>query len=318
MVNNDKKRRWIFLLPVLVAIIAVIVSSGRQNGTRRSQEENGSLKVFVSILPQKYFVEKIGGKLVKVGVLVGPGQNHDSYEPLPKQMAALAEADLFFRIGVPFEAVLIDRIQELNPSLKVVDTREGITLRPIEGAHRHGAAEEGSDTAVPEPVDRDEVKDPHIWLDPLLVKIQAETICRALITLDPDHQAFYEENLRRFQAELDGLDRELAEVFRAAKVDKIMVYHPAWGYLTDRYGLEQIPIEVEGKEPGPQQLAQVIERAKREGIRVVFVQSQFDTRAAESVARAVNAQVVTLDPLAEDYLTNLRQMAEALARGLSQ
>jgi zinc transport system substrate-binding protein len=316
MGSKGKKQRRILLLALLVMIIPVIVSWGWKNVALQNLARTGPLKVYVSILPQKYFVERIGGQEVKVAVLVGPGQNPVSYEPLPKQMAALAEADLFFRIGVPFETALIGRIQELNPGLNMVDTREGIPLRPIEGAHQHGAAEEGEDALGAEHGEDDAVKDPHIWLDPLLVKAQAETICRALSALDPTNQDYYEDNLRRFQAELEQLDQELGATFRTAQVEKIMVYHPAWGYLTDRYGLEQIPIELEGKEPGPQQLAQVIERAKQEGIRVIFVQSQFDTRTAESVARAVNGHVVTLDPLAEDYLTNLRQIAQTIARGL--
>ncbi|NLW55212.1 MAG: zinc ABC transporter solute-binding protein [Firmicutes bacterium] len=315
MNQKGRKRRWFLLLPVLLAIILVVVGLGWKNATLRKLARTGPLIVFVSILPQKYFVERVGGRRGKVAVLGGPGQNPVSFEPLPKQMAALAEADLFFRIGVPFETALIDRIQELNPGLNMVDTREGIPLRPIEGAHQHEAPERRRNAQEPESVERNEMMDPHIWLDPLLVKIQAETICRALVALDPINQAFYEENLRLFQAELDQLDRELAATFRAAQVEKIMVYHPAWGYLTDRYDLEQIPIEVEGKEPGPQQLAQVIERAKQEGIRVIFVQSQFDTRTAESVARAVDGKVLTLDPLAEDYLTNLRQIAQTIARG---
>lgn len=311
---GKNRKRFIHLL-VLLVIISAIAWVGRKKTTLQNLSRTEPLKVFVSILPQKYFVERIGGGQVVVSVMVGPGQNPASYEPLPKQMVALTEADLYFRIGVPFETAWIDRIRELNRRLIMVDTRVGIKLRKIEGAHHHGAPGEGSDQVGAESAEQHETKDPHIWLDPLLVKVQAQTICRELVAFDPKNQAFYEENLRRFQAELDQLDQELAATFQMAEVEKIMVFHPAWGYLTDRYGLEQIPIEVEGKEPGPRELAQVIEWAKQEGIQVIFVQSQYNTSAAESIARAVNGKVLTLDPLAEDYLTNLRRIAQTVTRG---
>ncbi|MBW2087071.1 MAG: zinc ABC transporter substrate-binding protein, partial [Deltaproteobacteria bacterium] len=123
-----------------------------------------------------------------------------------------------------------------------------------------------------------------MWLDPELVKIQAATVCKALSAVDPAGKRFYDRNLREFLTELDKLNRDIAEAFRTLSVKKLMVFHPAWGYFAERYGLEQIPIEVEGKEPGPRELAAVIEYAKKEKIKVIFVQSQFSTEQAEAVA----------------------------------
>lgn len=300
---------------VICLFLAIAVGVGTKYIASNQIDHPDKIKVFVSILPQKYFVERIGGDLVIVEVMVGPGHNPETYEPLPQQMEALANSHLYFRIGVPFESAWIDKLQAINRGLIMVDTREGIPLRNMETFHSHGDPEEVV-TAISNHQTQHGagMKDPHIWLDPVYVKIQAETICRALADYDPGHRDFYEANLRAFQADLDALDQELAATFRSLAVKKLLVFHPAWGYLTDRYGLEQIPLEVEGKEPGPRELAQWVDFAKAEGIRVIFVQSQFNTAAAETVARAVTGQVVFLDPLAEDYLANMRRIARAIQR----
>ena len=316
--NNNRRSVWKVAIPflsLLLLIVGVVIGIKSRNTITSHLSEGGQLKVFVSILPQKYFVERIGGEKVAVSVLVGPGQNPATYEPLPKQMAALTEANIYFRIGVPFEMVWIDKIQALNPQLLIVDTREGIKLRAMEGAHEHNEVEAGSEDHDHGSLTTKEVKDPHIWLDPLLVKIQAQTICRELSNIDPINKRFYEQNLRNFCADLDRLHWEMAATFQTLTVKKLMVFHPAWGYLTERYGLQQIPIEVAGKEPGPQELAQVIEQAKQEGIKVIFIQAQFSTEAALSVARAVEGKVVAIDPLAEDYISNLRMIAETIKKG---
>lgn len=264
--------------------------------------ERERLNVFVSILPQKYFVEKIGGDKVDVSVLVGPGQSHSTFDPLPRDMAALANASLYFRIGVTFEQAIIDKIQELNPSLKIVDTRQGITLREIEGSSHDGHSHASGE------------KDPHIWLDPLLVKIQAETIFQHLSAVDGDNEEYYRENLHAFQRELDELDRDLAEVLETLPTNKLIVYHPAWGYLLDRYNIQQIPIESEGKEPGARTLTELIELARREDIKVIFLEEQYDSTTAFAIAEAVGGKVVKLDPLAEDYSANLRSIGETIKK----
>lgn len=293
--------RSLFLSQMLIALLIALMVSTGVSAAQSAQP----LKVFVSILPQKYFVERIGGENVDVSVLVGPGQSPTTYEPLPKQMAALAETTLYFRIGVPFESAWIDRIQGLNPKLKIVDTREGISLRAIDR------------TRVAEPSTRkDEVLDPHIWLDPLLVKMQAETIYNELAGLDPENGELYKNNLEGFQLELDQLHWELGETLGGLLSKKVMVFHPAWGYLFDRYGLEQLPIEHEGKEPGPKALAELTELAQKEGIQVIFLEAQKPTETALAVANAVGAELVVLDPLAEDYFANLRLIADTIQKEL--
>lgn len=293
-------------------LLAVALQVGSRYIPSGGVGQPGKISVFVSILPQKYFVERVGGDQVAVSVMVGPGQSPATYEPLPQQMSALATAQIYFRIGVPFETAWIDKLQTLNRELILVDLREGVPLRTMETPHHHPPAETTAGTVHSDHYHGGGLEDPHIWLDPLFVKIQAETIYRALAALDPSQRDYYQANLIAFQRELDQLHAELKQAFAGLKLKSIMVYHPAWGYLTDRYGLKQVAIEVEGKEPGPRELAQLIDYAKTEGIRVVFIQKQFNSAAAEAVARAVNGQVVAIDPLAEDYLTNMRRIARAI------
>jgi zinc transport system substrate-binding protein len=264
--------------------------------------------VFVSILPQKQFVERIGGDTVKVEVMVRPGESPATYDPTPQQMVALAGAAAYFRIGVPFENVWIPKIQSTQPQVRIVDTREGIELQPMGKAGPAGDHDTppGSGGAL----------DPHIWTSPPLVKQQAATIRDALIALRPAERARFEDGYAAYAAELDALDAELRQVLAGKTERRFMVFHPAWGYLAHRYGLEQIPIEAEGKDPGPKALAKLIERAKADGVRVIFVQKQFGRDAADAVAQAIGGEVVEIDPLAEDFLANTRAVAQTLTRTL--
>lgn len=190
--------------------------------------------------------------------------------------------------------------------MKVIDTRRGIELRPIRAHYHNEGGQHHHDSTG--------MKDPHIWLSLRLVKVQARNICDALISEDPAHRPYYKSNLRAFEHDLDRLDAVIRSVFKNLKTRKFMVFHPAWGYFARDYGLEQIPVEVEGKEPSARALADLIKVAKQEGISVVFVQSQFSTRNAEAVARAIEGRVVGIDPLARDYLKNMRKIAETFRR----
>jgi zinc transport system substrate-binding protein len=261
----------------------------------------------VSILPQAYFVERVGGDKVKALVMVPPGQSPETYSPTPRQMAQLDAAKVYFRMGLPFEEVFLPKMRANYPRLAMVDLRSGINLRPLEEDHhdkgqnhRHGHGE----------------MDPHIWLDPALVKIQAGAICQALKGLEPAAAPYFEKNLQSFQADLDGLHSRLAKVLAPLRGKTMFVYHPAFGYLAAAYGLKQKAIETGGKSPGPRQLAALIEQAKQEKIRVIFVEPQFDQKAAQAMAQAIGGAVVPIDPLARDYLKNLASVAEAMARHL--
>lgn len=269
------------------------------------------IPAFVSILPQKYFVERVGGDRVDVSVLVGPGRSPATYEPTPRQMSDLAAAHVFFRIGVPFEKSLMPKIRSLQDDLVIVDLRKGIELRRLRSEHDHGDHEAEGDHSH-----ESGAPDPHIWLDPVLVKTQAETIRNALSRIDPAHAEIYEKNLKAFQADLDRINARIAEVLAPLKGKTVFVFHPAYGYFTDRYGLKQKAVETGGKEPSAKQLANLIDEAKRSNVKVIFVQPQFDQQNAKTIAKAIGGAVVSLDPLASDYLENLRGMASKIEEAL--
>lgn len=310
---SDKKP---FLLIVcLVFLFGLCVPPSRQTFSGTTAFAEKSMKVFVSIVPQSYFVERIGGSRVDVSVMVGPGQSPATYEPKPKQMADLGRAALYFRIGVPFENVWMDRISQINPEMKVVDTRDGITLLPMTPhSHDDDKGSRRKDGGKKHPGSG--LKDPHIWLSLRLVKIQSQNICRALMEQDPPGKDLYRDNLQTFLVELDKLDARISHTFQNLEYRRFMVFHPAWGYFAHDYGLEQIPIEIEGKEPNAKSLANLIEQAKEKGIRVIFVQKHFSSRTAQTVAHAIGGKVVKVDPLAKDYLDNMKQIADTFSEAL--
>ncbi|MEW5725545.1 MAG: zinc ABC transporter substrate-binding protein [Thermodesulfobacteriota bacterium] len=268
----------------------------------------GPMKVFVTIPPQKYFVEKIGGGLVDVSVLVRPGTDPHHFEPKPREMTELARAKVYFAIGLAFEEAWLDRLAAANPALKIVRTDEGIEKMPMTEEDHH---DEGHDEGHEEGS-----LDPHVWTSPRQVMVLARNILAGLIEADPGNRAAYEAGYQSFLAELEVLDADLREVFRDRAGMKFLVFHPAWGYLARDYGLVQIPVEIEGKEPKPAQLKSLIELARRERIKVVFVQPQVSARSAELIAREIGGQVLTADPLAEDWGRNLRERAEKFRAAL--
>jgi zinc transport system substrate-binding protein len=278
-----------------------------------AKTSNGTepVPVFVSIVPQKYFVEKIGGELVKVLVMVKPGASPATYEPKPHQMVALYKAKIYYAIGVPFETAWLKKIAAANPKMLVVHTEEGIKKRPMK-VHHHGEGNHGDHEKSKQERtgERRGIKDPHIWLSPPLVKIQARNILNALLAVDPVHGAMYKTKYKKFIAELDALDTEIRGIF-AGKGENLefMVFHPAWGYFAHTYGLEQVAVEVEGKEPRPADLKRLIHHARERDIKVVFVQPEFSTKNAETIAKAIGGQVVFASPLEPDWASNLKEVA---------
>lgn len=260
--------------------------------------------VFVSIAPQKFFVEQIGKDLVEVHVMVEPGASPHTYEPKPRQMEAVSIARIYFAVGVTFEKTWLKRIRQSNPRMVVVHTEHGIEKLPMVAHHHH---DEGKHR---EKHHHDHgALDPHIWLSPPLVMVQARNILRALQELDPAHRSVYEVNYKAFMTILMDLDGELRSILAGKKGIPFMVFHPAWGYFAEAYGLEQIPIEIEGKDPKPAQLKKLIDHARKHNIRVVFVQPQFSSKSAEQVAREIGGQVAFVDPLALNWADNLREVA---------
>ena len=262
--------------------------------------------VGVSILPQKYFVERIAGDKARVLVMVGPGHNPVTYEPKPKQLSQLQEATLYFLMGVPFESRWIKTFSQVNSDLKIVPLPSTIDFRTMSHSinvsteneilnHNHLHVTDSS------------MMDPHIWLSPRLVKQIALSIKSAFINIDSNNKEYYELNYQRFIVDLNQLDQTIRQQLKTVKARQFMVFHPSWGYFADEYGLQQIPIELEGKQPGAKSLSQLIELAQRKQIKVIFVQQQFSDCDAKTIARQIGAKVVFVNPLAENYLENLQQ-----------
>ena len=417
---KSKILRW-FLLFFLALPLAATAGTG----------DGGSpVRTFVSILPQAYFVKRIGGERVAVSVMVKPGQSPATYAPSPRQISALSKADIYFSIGVPFERGFMDRVSETLSDLKVVDTRQGIPLRKMavhhhddephgEGGHgesanpdhrdirgkhvehggdhaghvekhaghdgdhaghveehaghdgdhaghaeehvghdgehaahgekKHadhdgdhaehgvnheehagehkghdgvehaGAAHSGHRGERPEEHgDHHEGTDPHTWLSPLLAKRQAAVIRDALMAERPGEKALFQAGYERLAADLDALHERIAKVLKPLKGRDLYVFHPAYGYFADAYGLNQVAIEMAGKSPDARTISRFIQRAKESGVRVVFVQPQFSARSAETIAGAIGGAVISLDPLAEDYIANLTIMTERIERALGR
>lgn len=285
----------------LLAFLAGLLWSGEAAAAAK-------IKAFVSIAPQAYFVERIGGDRVEVSVLAAAGADPHTYEPKPRQMAELAKAGVYFAVGVDFEKAWMGKMAATNPQMRIVRTDEGIA-KTAAPSHAHGPAGGPRPTRARAAHGHAPSPDPHVWLSPPLVKIQARTIGRALIEVDPANRARYEENLAGFEREIEDLDAELKSLFAARPGARFMVVHPSWGYFARAYGLEQVAIEIEGKDPKPAQLQELIRRARADGIRVVFVQPQFSAKSAEMIAREIGGRVIAADPLAADWAANLRAVA---------
>jgi zinc transport system substrate-binding protein len=261
----------------------------------------------VSIAPQKYFVEKIGGSHVSVTVMVPPGVEPHVYEPKPKEVLALSKARVYFAIGAPFESAWLPRFSSVNPKLLIVHTEEKVQMMPLAQEETHAPVHgETSESGM----------DIHIWLSPPLVKIQAQAIFDGLVKIDPAHSEGYRANYNKFKDEIDVLDTDLKKLFLNRQQEKFMVFHPAWAYFAKSYGLREIPIEIAGKEPKPSELMKLIKLARNEKIRVIFVQPQFSARSAKTIADAIHGRLVYADPMAENWAQNIRSAAEGFSSAL--
>lgn len=290
--------------------------------------------VSVSIPPQKYFVEKIAASTLDINVIIPAGTDEHNFDFKPATMKKLEKSDIYFTIGLEFERVFADKFQSNFANLQVIDT--GKDLRNLKTLHTHSKDEHdehhnhaGHDEhAHGKEHGKDEhhahkhsnshethsENDPHIWLDPILVKIQASTIAKALIAKYPQNKALYEANLAHFQAELDALNAEISALFEKSKNKKFIIYHPSLAYFAARYHLVQIPVEIEGKEPKTKDLQRLISVAKKENIKTIFVQKGFSQNAAKSLAKELKASVVELNHLSDDYSKNLLEIAKKIAQ----
>lgn len=313
------------MLGVLAALAALGALAACTAPRPLAPTNAGRIPVAVSVPPQGYLVERIGGPRVRVEVMIPPGASEATYSPNPRQMVALSEARLYVKVGHPaflFEPQSIDPFLAAHPQIRVVDMSRGMDLiRTGEaegeaaphgffgggGEEDHGHDHPSGGTAG----------DPHVWVAPGTMRVAAANVESALAELDPAGAALYHANLARFDADLDSLDREIRILLATAPGRSFMVYHPAWGYFAREYGLTQIAVEAGGREPSARQLIALVEQARRQGVKAIFVQRGFARKSAEVIAGEIGGRVIEVDPMASDWLASLRAAARAFRGGLS-
>jgi len=282
--NLPMKKTRIFILIIIAIIISTLLYT-----TSKKWETGPEEKIIVaaSIMPQKEFIEAVGGDKVKVIVMVPPGADPHTYEPQPSQLKELSKAKIYFQMGsgIEFEKTWMEKLKELNPNMKIINCSENIKLMK---------------------------EDPHVWTSPRNAIIIVENICKALTEEDPNNKGYYNENMEKYVSRLEKLDGEFNQTLTEKQNKKILVYHPAWAYLCRDYKLEQITIEKEGKEPSPQTLAKIIQEAKKDNIKIIIVSPQSNKQSVQAIADEIDAKIVTIDPLAENYIENMEKMLQIL------
>lgn len=306
-----KKQLLFFVVSiVLLSSLSILFKSKlltKQNLFNSSQNTNTKHQIIVTVLPQKQIVEKIAGENFTVNAVVPLGYSAETYDPTTQDLKIVSSAEIYFRIGhIAFETTHLDKLQSINSKMLVVDTSKNNQLLNIL-AHDH--QETNNTKSV---INNNEI-DPHVWLSPKMVQQQAEIIYQTLVKTYPENEPQFKTNFEQLNIELDNLDKELQTAFSPIKGKTMLVYHPAFGYLARDYGFIQESIEIEGKEPSINDVKTIIDKAKSENIKVIFVQKQFDQSSAQAIAENIDGAVIQIDPLDPDYFTNMKNMAVTIS-----
>lgn len=326
-----KKGMGLVVLPMIIFLLSIVFGASTAVA---------ALKTFVSIGPQQWLVQKIGGDNVEVEILVGEGQDPHTFEPTPKQVERLSRATLWFTMKMEFEEQLKKNVHSVAPTLRIVDMSRGVKRILFEGSsHEHHDKEHHAEHDAHGSKHHDErdahdkehhaehdahgsehhdESDPHIWLSPVNLKIMADEVERILSIADPAHKGEFVKRKKQVQQELQLMHEEITTQLAPYKGASFYVYHPSFGYFAEAYGLQQLAVEVEGKSPSPRQLAKLIAQARREKVHVIFVQPQFESKSGTALADAIDGKVVPLDALATDVAGNIRKMADKVEAALSQ
>lgn len=273
------KKSIIFLLTL------VVLASCRQRG------EGARLQVSVTIEPLRWMTEQIGDTLVDVHTMVPAGSSPETYEPTPRQMVELSHSDIYIKVGcIGFETTWMERLMANAPQMKVVDASQGIAY--VESS--------------------DGVKDPHTWTSCANARTMAANVCRALSEADAPHRTLYERNLHRLQQRIDSVDGAVGRALGGSPQRAFVIYHPALTYFARDYGLRQLPMEEEGREPGAAQMRQLVDEARRQRVKTIFVQREFSPRSTVAVRNATGAVPVEINPLAYDWPAQMLFIARAL------
>ncbi|MCK4672280.1 MAG: zinc ABC transporter substrate-binding protein, partial [Candidatus Aegiribacteria sp.] len=250
---------------------------------------------------------------VNIIVVVPPGANPATYEPSPSDMRNISQTDVWFTIGVGFERAWIPRFAGSNPDMTIINTVRDIDRLPID---RYSIPEEIASSNTHGDNEHDHTdgwEDPHVWLSPELVRKQVAAIAECLSYLDPETETRYRANAENFILEIDSLQNSIHAMLDPMRGSCFMVFHPAWGYFADEFNLVQIPVEESGNDPSPGEMSRLVDFAKDQNVQAIFVSPQFSTSSAEAIASEVNARIIYIDPLAENWNANLIHVAEELA-----
>jgi zinc transport system substrate-binding protein len=231
--------------------------------------------------------------------MVPPGASPHTYEVTPEQMTRLSKAKMYAKVGSPveFELAWMDKLISVNKNMPVVDCSKGISLIESQDPEEPGM-------------------DPHIWLSVKNAKIMVRNICDGLVQADADNKSYYEENCNAYLEKLTELDDEFTADLSGVKNRSFIVFHPAFSYFARDYNLNQIGVEQEGKEPDADYIIRLIKEAREQDIRVVFVSPEYSSKSAESIAKEIGGKVVIIDPLARDFISNMRNIESAMKQAM--
>jgi zinc transport system substrate-binding protein len=268
--------KWIVILLFILTVI---------NGCKQGENKQGKPVIAVSILPQKYFVEKIAGDKYHIVVMIPPGSGHENYDPTPSQLIQLSDAVVYFRNGyLDFENTWVEKFIENYPDLKFINLSKGLDLmETMDTDHHHGSI------------------DPHTWMSPTSVKEMARTIFETFVEIDNKNKEFYSINYSAFRSELDSLESYVIDKFRNSGLKSFIIYHPALTYYARDFGLKQYAVEMEGKTPSAYHIRALTDIANRENIRAILIQKQYDKSRAETLALETGCKIIEIDPLNENW-----------------
>lgn len=282
------------ILLFMISFFCMLYLIGCSNKTNLSKNPSSktTLTVAVSIIPEETFVKAVCGDLVNVVTLIPSGQSPETFEPTPDILERFSESKLYFTMNVPSEVnSILPKSKDFNPDVKIVNLAKEVSAvykeREFAPGHR----------------------DPHIWLSPKRVKIMVNSIRDNLCKLDPSNEKIYKKNAESYTKKLDSVDKDIKTSLDKLKIKSIIVYHPAFGYFADDYGLEMIALEEEGKESTPKSMQKIVDFAKAKKVKTVFFQAETDSKQAETFANELGGKCEKLAPLDPNYIDNLKKMA---------
>ncbi len=282
----------------MMACLSLLFLGCHQKQTMREKRE-----VTVTIVPQQYFAEQIGGDYFTIRTMVPAGLSPESFDPPASALVDLAHSDAYFQIGtIGFELAWMDKLRELSPNMQVFDTSEGLHLLGADHVCHHGDHHHHIHQA----------HDPHIWTTPRGARTIVRNMATAFSQIDTTHADFYAQRLSAFELRLDTLEQQLHQLLDSVKQRSFVIYHPTLTYFAEDYGLQQLVIENQGKEPSVSQLKELVDEVKTSGAQVIFIQEEFDKKHAQTIAEATGLRVVPINPLSYDWEVELLKIAQSL------